>query len=80
MKQDKKKLYESIMASVAKEVRKSLNENITIEEIESLDAIEPFSFENDREEMWYNVGLRDGLDAAKDRLKEKGLNWEELLK
>ena len=37
---------------------------MTREEIESMNVVRPYSFETDREEQWYNVGLEDGLEAA----------------
>ena len=40
MKQDKKKLYESIMTSVAKEVKKVLNENEYSDAIQKMEEIE----------------------------------------
>ena len=38
--------------------------NITREYIEQLNDIEPYCFETDREEQWFNVGLQYGLDIA----------------
>jgi len=53
----KKKLYESIMSSVAREVKKALNENtpereyiMDADEIEQMHVVEPYSFETEREE------------------------------
>ena len=37
---------------------------MTREEIEQLYVEEPNSFETDREEQWYKVGLKEGLTAA----------------
>lgn len=37
---------------------------MTREEIEKLSLVEPYCFENDREEMWYKIGCIDGLNAA----------------
>lgn len=37
---------------------------ITREAIEALNEIEPYCFETDREEQWFNVGLQYGLDVA----------------
>lgn len=34
---------------------------MTREEIEQLNEVEPYCFETDREEQWYNVGLQEGL-------------------
>ena len=38
--------------------------NLTREDIEELNDIEPYCFETDREEQWFNVGLQYGLDVA----------------
>lgn len=37
---------------------------MTREEIEQLNEIEPYCFENAREEIWYEIGCIDGLKAA----------------
>lgn len=44
------------------------------EEIEQLNTVRPYSFETDREEWWYNIGLIDGLETADEQPRE-GL-WE----
>lgn len=38
--------------------------NITREYIEQLSNIEPYCFETDREEQWFNIGLQYGLETA----------------
>ena len=38
--------------------------NLTREAIEQLNDIEPYCFETDREEQWFNIGLRYGLEVA----------------
>ena len=38
--------------------------NLTREAIERLNDIEPYCFETDREEQWFNIGLQYGLDVA----------------
>ena len=38
--------------------------NLTREDIEELNDIEPYCFETYREEQWFNVGLQYGLDVA----------------
>ena len=38
--------------------------HITRECIEQLSNIEPYCFETDREEQWFNIGLQYGLDVA----------------
>ena len=38
--------------------------NLTREAIEQSNDIEPYCFETDREEQWFNVGLQYGLDVA----------------
>lgn len=37
---------------------------MTREEIEKLNETEPYCFETDREEQWFNAGLREGLKVA----------------
>ena len=37
---------------------------ITREEIEKLSEVEPYCFETDSEERWYEIGCIDGLKAA----------------
>ena len=37
---------------------------MTREEIEQLNEVEPYCFETDREEQWFNVGLKKGLKVA----------------
>ena len=37
---------------------------MTREEIEQLNEVEPYCFENAREEIWYEIGCIDGLKAA----------------
>ena len=44
------------------------------EEIEQLNTVRPYSFETDREEWRYNIGLIDGLETADEQPRE-GL-WE----
>ena len=39
---------------------------ITREYIEQLSDIEPYCFDTDREEWWFNIGLKYGLEAADD--------------
>ena len=38
--------------------------NLTRESIEQSNDIEPYCFETNREEQWFNVGLQYGLDVA----------------
>ena len=38
--------------------------NLTREAIEQSNDVEPYCFETDREEQWFNVGLQYGLDVA----------------
>lgn len=42
---------------------------MTREDIEKLNAFEPYSFETDREEQWYQVGLKQGLKVADEHPK-----------
>ena len=45
---------------------------MTREEIEQLNDTEPYCFETDREEQWFNVGLQEGLKVADANPK---LSW-----
>lgn len=38
--------------------------NITRADIEELNVVEPYCFDTDNEELWYNVGLTHGLQIA----------------
>lgn len=42
---------------------------MTREDIEKLNAVEPYCFETGREEQWYQVGLREGLETADEHPK-----------
>lgn len=42
---------------------------MTREDIEQLNVVEPYCFESDREEQWYNVGLKHGLEIADNNPK-----------
>ena len=42
---------------------------MTREEIEQLNEVEPYCFETDREEIWFKIGLQEGLKAADDNPK-----------
>lgn len=42
---------------------------MTREDIEKLNVVEPYCFESDREEQWYQVGLQEGLDVADNHPK-----------
>ena len=37
---------------------------MTLQEIDEMAITEPYCFENEQEEQWYKVGLREGADAA----------------
>ena len=60
---------------------------MTREDIEQLNVVEPYCFESDREELWYNIGLKDGLEIADNNPKSPWIsvnddlpcNYEELL-
>lgn len=43
---------------------------MTIEEIDSLSNVRPYCFETDREGEWYDIGLIDGLDTARENLRK----------
>ena len=42
---------------------------MTREEIEQLNKVEPYCFETDREEIWFKIGLQEGLKTADDNPK-----------
>ena len=42
---------------------------MTREEIEKFNESEPYSFETDREEQWYKIGLKEGLETANNNPK-----------
>lgn len=42
---------------------------MTREDIEQLNVVEPYCFESDREEQWYNIGLKHGLEIADNNPK-----------
>lgn len=51
--------------------------NLTREDIEELNYIEPYCFETDREEQWFNVGLQYGLDVADANPKSPWISVED---
>ena len=50
---------------------------MTREEIEQINEFEPYCFETDREEQWFNVGLQYGLDVADANPKSPWINVED---
>ena len=50
---------------------------MTREEIEQLNEIEPYCFETDREEQWFNVGLQEGLKTADANPKSPWISVED---
>lgn len=50
---------------------------MTREDIEKLNAVEPYCFETDREEQWYQVGLREGLETADEHPKSPWISVKE---
>lgn len=51
--------------------------NLTREAIEQLNDIEPYCFETDREEQWFNIGLQYGLDVADSDPKSPWISVDE---
>ena len=41
-----------------------MERQMTRNEIEKISAVEPYCFETDREERWYEIGCIDGIKAA----------------
>ena len=52
---------------------------MTREEIEQLNEVEPYCFESDREEIWFKIGLQEGLKAADDNPKSPWISVKESL-
>lgn len=50
---------------------------MTREEIEKLNETEPYCFETDREEQWFNVGLKEGLKVADANPKSPWISVED---
>ena len=50
---------------------------MTREDIEQLNVVEPYCFESDREEQWYNVGLKHGLEIADNNPKSPWISVED---
>lgn len=50
---------------------------MTREDIEKLNAVEPYCFESDREEQWYNIGLKNGLEIADEHPKSPWISVED---
>ena len=51
--------------------------NLTREAIEESNYVEPYCFETDREEQWFNVGLQYGLDVADSNPKLPWISVED---
>ena len=47
---------------------------MTREDIEQLNVVKPYCFESDREEQWYNIGLKHGLEIADKHPKSPWIN------
>ena len=52
---------------------------MTREEIEQLNEVEPYCFETDREEQWFNVGLQEGLKIADSNPKPSWISVKDSL-
>lgn len=52
---------------------------MTREDIEKLNVVEPYCFESDREELWYNLGLKTGLEIADNNPKSPWISVENKL-
>ena len=50
---------------------------MTREEIEQINEVEPYCFETTREEQWYSVGLKEGLETADKNPKSPWINVED---
>lgn len=60
-----KKLIKLTENDLHKIVKKSVNNILK----EAYDVVEPYCFETDKEEQWYQVGYNQGLDDAIEWLK-----------
>lgn len=60
-----KKLIRLTENDLHKIVKKSVNNILK----EAYDVVEPYCFETDKEEQWYQVGYNQGLDNAIEWLK-----------
>lgn len=49
---------------------------MTREDIEQLNVVEPYCFESDKEELWYNIGLKDGLEIGSNNPKSPWISVE----
>ena len=54
-----------------------MEQEITREYIEQLNDIEPCCFENDREEQWFSIGLKYGLDIADSNPKSPWISVDD---
>lgn len=61
-----KKLIKLTENDLHKIVKKSVNNILK----EAYDVVEPYCFETDKEEQWYQVGYNQGLDDAIEWLKK----------
>ena len=61
-----KKLIRLTENDLHKIVKKSVNNILK----EAYDVVEPYCFETDKEEQWYQVGYNQGLDEAIEWLKK----------
>ena len=50
---------------------------MTREEIEQINEVEPYCFETTREEQWYSVRLKEGLETADKNPKSPWINVED---
>lgn len=48
---------------------------MTRKEINELNVVEPYCVETDREEQWFNVGLKAGLDVGEKYMIDKACEW-----
>lgn len=66
-----KKLIRLTENDLHKIVKKSVNNILK----EAYDVVEPYCFETDKEEQWYQVGYNQGLDDAIEWLKNNINNY-----
>lgn len=47
---------------------------MTRKDIEQLNVVEPYCFESNREEQWYDIGLKHGLEIADNNPKSSWIS------
>lgn len=64
------KVEEKVIRLTEDDLHRVVKESVDRILKESYDIVEPYCFETDREEQWYQVGYNQGLDYAIEWLKD----------